>query len=290
MLPPCPLSFSQEPSKAVLYVDKTLPGARAGLLFPLGTISVILLQNNRLWARLLAKQNTERQIEDVPGVARRPATFLLLSLHSSFQEQGHAGMKIGGVGPHGTPCWEQRLACCGESHALWQVPSCGWSLLDLEVREELGAPKNVPVELPIKLFTCSLQNKDRKSCVKAGKDLYVQLLGPELERRGQLQWPFPTWGSPSFSKPPGWSPSHIPTLMTSEIETHQHVSWKVPARGSIQPRPQPGRVGEPPRSGSVEARHHHRGHQRNAGQRAGPEGGKLGCWLLSARHEEGKIM
>lgn len=161
---------------------------------------------------MLAKENTERQMEDVPGVARRPAPVLLLSLHSSFQEQGpgSSGMKIGGVGPHGTPCWEQRLACWGDSRALWQVPSLGWSLLGLEVREELGAPKNVPVELPIKLFTCSLQSKDRKSCVKAGKDLYVQLLGAELERRGHLQWPFPTWGSPSFSKPQADHPATSP--------------------------------------------------------------------------------
>lgn len=41
MLPPSLLSFSQEPLKATLYIDKQPPGARAGLLFPLATISMI---------------------------------------------------------------------------------------------------------------------------------------------------------------------------------------------------------------------------------------------------------
>lgn len=40
MLPPSLLSFSQEPFKAILYLGKKPPGARAQLLFPLDTISV----------------------------------------------------------------------------------------------------------------------------------------------------------------------------------------------------------------------------------------------------------
>lgn len=55
-------------------------------------------------------------------------------------------------------------------------------------------------------------HKDRK------RPLCTHLLGAELGRRGHLQWPFPTWGSPIFSK--------FPIIQPHPLFSHQCLHFK----------------------------------------------------------------
>lgn len=144
------------------------------------------------------------------------------------------------------------------------------------------------IELSIKFFMLPAKYH-RKSHVKVGKDLYVQIPGAKLERRGHLQWPFPTQGSPRFSKQPG----HVHALLTSIQRqtrssmccgrglhcTPSSVSSAWWCRRPGHPMDQLSRGTSPPQC--------HLYHER---QHAVPEGGKLSCWLFSTHHKEGKIM